>query len=274
MTGHASVVQGLIQINQNQVASASMDFTIKIWNITTNSLINTYNGHTNVVTSLVVLSNGKLASGGADSKICLWNTQQNTLASSFNATGPVFAMMINPTVSPNGTLIVAIRNYLNFYNAYNLTLLKSAITGRAECSALEILLPSGNILLAGAFMNVYNSSGSLIFSQNSSFTTVIIVRAKLLPDNVTVALGLSNGTLLLFNSNLNTFGAAYSAHTGCIYFLGLTPDRLYLVSGALDKNVILWTSSTMSLTQVNMFSVADIILSAAFIPTTFTGNTI
>jgi WD40 repeat protein len=54
MTGHVSNVNQIIKINENQVATSSNDLTIKVWNIDTNSVINTYFAHTGSVKSVTV----------------------------------------------------------------------------------------------------------------------------------------------------------------------------------------------------------------------------
>ena len=55
------------------LASGSMDQTIKIWNKDTGSLMKTLKSHTHEVRSLVVLQNGYLASGDASGNIKIWN---------------------------------------------------------------------------------------------------------------------------------------------------------------------------------------------------------
>jgi hypothetical protein len=67
----------------------------------------------------------------------------------------------------------------------------------------------------------------------------------------------------------------YTAHTQA-YGLGVgvllvTPDLVYLVSGATDSKLILWQWSTMSLTQVKVFTVSGQIFSGAFLASDYAG---
>jgi hypothetical protein len=54
--------------------------------------------------------------------------------------------------------------------------------------------------------------------------------------------------------------------------LALTPDLLYLVSGATDNKLVIWSWSTMSLTQVNAYSVGGTVNAAAIIAATYAGS--
>ena len=62
MTDHNERVLALKLTKTGDLATASADKTIKIWNIQSGSLIRTLNGHTAAVWSLELLSNGDLVS--------------------------------------------------------------------------------------------------------------------------------------------------------------------------------------------------------------------
>jgi len=73
LTGHQYEVLKLATLSNGNLASFSYDFTVKIWNPNTGSLLHTLLGHTSWVTSLATLLNGNLASGSEDSTILLSN---------------------------------------------------------------------------------------------------------------------------------------------------------------------------------------------------------
>jgi WD40 repeat protein len=94
LTGHTSFVTHLTVLTNNSLASASLDETIRIWDIEKQITIKILIGHTNCVNYLVVLPNGLLASASEDSTIKIWNistikneTNNNILYSSINLTG-------------------------------------------------------------------------------------------------------------------------------------------------------------------------------------------
>jgi WD40 repeat protein len=265
MTSHIGQVNALVQINQNQVATAGNDMTIKIWDITTKSLINTYCAHLDIIKSLVILPDGKLASGAMDKAIRVWDMQTKTVTT-VNIAGYVSAMIVNPT----GILIVLMNNTLAFYDSTTLNLLQTVSIDKSF-NCIEILLPSGNISLGGASLDIYSSSSGLVKTQSTDFT---ISKLKQLPDNLTLVCGLTNGDLILFNCNTNSFGSKFIVHTGAVNMLSMTPDFLYLVSGGADGSVVLWywRFSTMMLVQVKTFSGLGQVYSGSIIAFNYIGN--
>ncbi|CAF1013692.1 unnamed protein product [Brachionus calyciflorus] len=79
LTGHTSGVSSLTVLNNGNLASGSVDRTIKIWNTNDFSLVRTLTGHTDIVRTLSVLKNGNLASGSSDRTIKIWNTNDGSL---------------------------------------------------------------------------------------------------------------------------------------------------------------------------------------------------
>jgi WD40 repeat protein len=246
MTGHTANTLGLVQINANQVATTSNDYTMRVWNINTGALVNKYNGHTSNVKAVTVLPSGLLVSGSDDKTIRIWNMQTQTVTV-VTTPGIVFALMFNPSIGSNGALVVSVANFgLCFFDAVALTQLqtKAKNSGRTYVS-MDTLQPSGNVICGYQYLDIYNTTGSLVYSFN--YRTLVINKIKLLPDNVTVAIGCINGSIELFNSNTTAFGATFNGHTNRIYLLTVTPDFLYVLSGGLDSQFILWSWSTMSL---------------------------
>lgn len=61
------------------LASASWDGTVKIWDPSSMTLLNTFVGHTNAVNTIAFAAGSKyLASGGKDGNILLWNLETNS----------------------------------------------------------------------------------------------------------------------------------------------------------------------------------------------------
>jgi len=80
LIGHQNYINDLVLINSVTLASASMDKTIRIWDLTKqNAKKFILNGHTASVYSLKVISSSILASGSWDTTIKLWNTTSGTL---------------------------------------------------------------------------------------------------------------------------------------------------------------------------------------------------
>jgi WD40 repeat protein len=135
---------------------------------------------------------------------------------------------------------------------------------------MDVLLPSGNVILVGSDMKVYNiPSNNELFSYS---LPVLAYRVKLLPDNVTVVLGMTDGSMRLINANTYALNSALTAHTGQVVLLVSAPDLVGLISGGLDNQLILWQWSTMALTQVQRLTVSSTLSSGALIATNFTSS--
>ena len=79
LTRHTSGVEDLALINSNLLASSSDDYTVRIWDLTTNTTRFNLTGHTNAVRGLKLVSSDTLASGSDDYTVNLWNTTSGTL---------------------------------------------------------------------------------------------------------------------------------------------------------------------------------------------------
>jgi WD40 repeat protein len=264
LTGHTSWVKKIARINQNQVASSCADQTIRIWNISTSTLVNTYYAHTDSVSSLAVMPSGVLASGSYDGTVRFWN-MQNNIVSTINVVNAVISMLWHPI---NGYLVVNMINGIGLINSSTLAL--TLLTTNRNYTDADVLLPSGNLIMAGSYLDVYSlPSGALISSYNLSISLKLV---KLLPDNVTAVCGSNqNGSLLLFNTISNTFGSVITAHgnTSAVVMVAVTPDLAYLITVANDNVVIFWIWSTMSLSKVNSFSLAQTVNTAAIMSSVY-----
>jgi WD40 repeat protein len=88
-----------------QLASASFDRKINIWNVPDGKLIKTLDGHTQAVLSVMFSRDGRyLASCGDDSTVKLWNTGDWSLIRSF---GGDSEHMYSVAFSPDGKKILS-----------------------------------------------------------------------------------------------------------------------------------------------------------------------
>jgi WD40 repeat protein len=268
-----------MKINANQVATASDDTSIKVWDISTNTLVSTFYGHSASVTSLTSLPGGLLASGSTDKTVMVWNMVAQTVTS-YNMSCPVKWIKMHPTVA-NTLLVWCTSTSLSIYNpSTNMTKVATVNTTDSTFNdywSFEILAPSGNVLALGrnSFW-IYN-----VPSLTTNFTTTaynfhMLARSKQLSDNMTVVIGEWNN-LFLYNSSNNSFGASYSVPgEGSFTVIELTPDNLFLITVMDSGHVFaMWTWTSMSLTQVRQFVVNGMQYGAAFIPQTgFDGSKI
>ena len=75
LLGHRNEVQVLKLLPNCELASGSLDNTIKIWNYERAQLNFTLVGHKDNILVIEVLPDYEIASGSADRTIRIWNTQ-------------------------------------------------------------------------------------------------------------------------------------------------------------------------------------------------------
>ena len=91
--------------NNPLLASASVDSTIQLWDLTTNTLQATLRGHTSDVLSVAFDPNGiLLASGSADGTVRLWNPTTEALEATLEAH---MASVFSVAFSPDGLLLAS-----------------------------------------------------------------------------------------------------------------------------------------------------------------------
>lgn len=89
LTGHTGQVNDLklLTSGSSMLASASNDYTVRIWDYENASLLFNLTGHSGYVTVLECLSNQLLASGGSDAYIIIWNYVQGALVRTMTGSG-------------------------------------------------------------------------------------------------------------------------------------------------------------------------------------------
>ncbi|MEH2040951.1 nSTAND1 domain-containing NTPase, partial [Nostoc sp.] len=101
LEGHSSPVNSVAYSpNGQQLASASADNTIKIWDVSRGQLLKTLTGHSSLVNSIAYSPNGQhLASASADNTIKIWDVSSGQLLKTLtNHSSPVNSI----AYSPNG----------------------------------------------------------------------------------------------------------------------------------------------------------------------------
>jgi WD40 repeat protein len=245
--------------------------TIRVWDLNTNKLINTYNANYAYIYDIAVLPTGLLASWDNYQRIHTWDMQTNNILNTMTTSGYGYSTRFTSTFGPNGALVMLVYySQIQFYDPLNMTLIKTVINNHTNFFCMEILQPSGYLVAAYQYLDIYNTTYDLIFSY---LINGFIHSLRLLPDNLTLVCGLLNGSLVLFNSNTFSFGSLYTAHSSYGFgFITLTPDLVYLVSGGRDSKLVFWKWSSMYLTQLKVFSVPWQLYSGLFIDSSYAGK--
>ncbi|MCP4957831.1 MAG: protein kinase [Actinomycetia bacterium] len=70
---HSNPVLDLAELSDGRIASASEDFTVRIWDVSDGNTLATYTDHIAVLGAVVELSDGRIASGGSDATVQIWD---------------------------------------------------------------------------------------------------------------------------------------------------------------------------------------------------------
>ena len=73
LEGHDGEIYSLLELLDGRIASGSVDWTVKIWDIENKICVQTLLGQKNIIFSLAQLNNGRLISGCEDKSIYVWN---------------------------------------------------------------------------------------------------------------------------------------------------------------------------------------------------------
>jgi WD40 repeat protein/serine/threonine protein kinase len=211
ITGHeASITQVTFSPDGKLIASTSNDRTARFFNARSGVEIQNLKAHLNEVRSIAFSPDGKfIATAGTDFKVFLWDTVEAMKTSSFD-----FEVRSNDGWSP----ISADRTKaaLSYWVSENLT---------------EQLI--WDVSAKKRIVNI--SSGIDIESRAFS------------PDGAILAIGVSNGEIVFFDSTSGAEIHRFKAHDDRASGLAFSPDGRRLVSGSYDNTVKIWKTEDASL---------------------------
>lgn len=138
----------MIELSNGNLASASDDKTIKIWNTQSEQLLHSFEGHTDLVFGLEQLSNdGVFASGSRDQTIKIWNANTRELMKTI-----VFGENIRSFIwLRNGNLAVIVQSKLKILNSDTELVIQTIPNDNFE---FMWLLPDGNLIIAQTDSNI------------------------------------------------------------------------------------------------------------------------
>ena len=97
LKGHTHVVWTLELLDENTLASGSIDTHIRIWNVDSGQCVRTFTGHTEWVLSLRALPGDRLASGSRDKTIRIWNVNSGECIQSIQHTEYIETLLFVPS---------------------------------------------------------------------------------------------------------------------------------------------------------------------------------
>ena len=229
--------------NNSLLASASVDSTIQLWNLNTNTLQATLRGHTSNVLSVAFDPNGALlASGSADGTVRLWNPITETLEATLQGhTGDVLSVAF----SPDGSLLASgsSDSTIRLWNLVTETL-EATLEAHMD-SVLSVAFSPDGLLLASAsddgLVGLWDPHTEILQATLGHESPVLSVAFS--PDSDLLATGSTDGTARLWDPHVPEHKATlgHESPVESVAFDGST-----LVTGSQDGRVRQWeiTSET------------------------------
>ena len=229
--------------NNPLLASASIDSTIQLWNLNTNTLQATLRGHTSNVLNVAFDPNGSLlASGSADGTVRLWNPITETLEATLQGhTGDVLSVAF----SPDGSLLASgsADGTVRLWNPDTETL-EATLEAHMD-SVLGVAFSPDRLLLASAsddgLVGLWDTHTETLQATLGHESPVLSVAFS--PDGDLLATGSTDGTARLWDPHVPEHKATLG-HGSPVESVAF--DGNMLVTGSQDGRVRQWeiTSET------------------------------
>ena len=215
-------------VSDELLATSSPDFSISVWNVTSDELRHRLCGHTGLVVSfaLLQLTDILLASGSANGEIRIWSM----------ATGMCVRTMIHYQDERGAWLVFALKALPN-----------RRLASASKCGSLKIWnLDNGECIKEHNAVKRINTSPPGSFFKNRMKTTYQnsppIFSMAVLTKQSRIAIGLEDDTIQIFGDlQKATLLLVLKGHTGPVYALQtLTDDDEILFSASSDQTIIKW----------------------------------
>lgn len=238
------------------LASASEDYTVKLWNPRNQSgeeLIHTLRGSQGPLYRLAFEPRGNtLAAGGADGAIYLWLTDRGTLVETLEGhNDPISSLDFSQKPTMDYRTVLASSSDDGDIRLWNV---ESSVQTLAHNNAvLDVAFrPDGRVLASGGIntIRIWRKDGTLRSYVNFGQTDNVNTLAYS-PDGKILAAGGSRGQLKLWQPDINTRQPTQALDAHPILYsdelekqgvldLSFSPDGRWLVSGGADKTLKFW----------------------------------
>ncbi len=242
-SGHTNDVLAVAVSPKNTMfASASSDYTAKLWQRSDGKLLSTLTGHQFAVTALAFSPDGLLlASGSNDNSIKIWNTSSGALLHTFSqahsngVSGVVF--------SSDGQSIIGVGgdNAVKFQKISDGAITQT-LTGHSYKIHTIALNPSGTIIATGSADNVIKlwNTGTGAVLQTISGHTNAVNSVAFSADGLTLASGSSDNSIKLWRVSDGVLLNTFTGHAFAVNGVSINQSGELLASASEDNTIKIW----------------------------------
>jgi len=222
--------------------SGSSDSTVKLWDVNTGAVLQTFTGHISAVNSVAFRPNGLyILSGSADETIKLWLLGFDTFSRSLVHNGSIV------TFSPDGQKFLSIHNENNRIQLWNMRMERLIGYPSAwNSNHMESLAysPDGRTFLTGESnkaMGLRDISSGLVIRSFGHSAPVYSVAYSF---DGQKALSGGGRIIRLWNISTGHLIYTFSGHNDIVKSVAYSPDGKTALSGSQDKTMKLWDINT------------------------------
>jgi eukaryotic-like serine/threonine-protein kinase len=242
--GHTEAIRTLsLSADGSLLVSGGDDNTVKLWDMTTGKLRQTFKGHTAPVTSVALSQDGKtLISGSEDKTLKIWEVPTATLRHTLSEhTDRVYAVALSPD---SKTIASGSQDFtVKLWNAETGELIRtlSQPAGHRNAVSAVAISPNGQQVASGSWeknIKLWDlQTGKFIRTfegHQDKVTSVVFINDQ------TIASGSLDKSIRIWDSQSGVFQEVQDAHSAAISSLTVHLARQQLVSASQDKTIKVW----------------------------------
>lgn len=243
-SGHSGLIDTVaFSPNGRFVVSGSWDYTIKIWDIETQELVQTLSEHSGWIKSIVFSPDGKkLISGSADKTLKVWNWETGKVEKVFEHKSIIHAVAI----SPDGQLLASgsADKTLKIWNLKTGEL--QLIDGHSDAVNALVFSSSGQIIISGSAdktLKIWHINNGKLLHTLNSHSEAINSLAINIEGNLLVS-GSADKTLKIWHPASGELLHTLAGHSSGVTAVTINSQGqgncLVIASGSQDKTLKLW----------------------------------
>jgi len=239
--GHIHSVNTLALLPDGRLISGSLDKTIKLWDLKSQTCVATLTGHGKSVEALALLPDGRLVSGSKDNTIKLWDLKSQVCVATLSGHSDGVTALVP---LPDGRLISSsLDNTIKLWNLQKTSFFQkpciATLSGHSNGVTALVLLPDGR-LMSGSYdktIKLWDLKSQTCVATLTGHSHYVGAFA-LLPDGRLIS-GSRDSTIKLWDLKTRTCVATLTGHSVDVSALALLPDGR-LISGSEDKTIKVW----------------------------------